>query len=71
MGVSSEVFEPRNRKQRRKLAKSFKAFKPKGRDAWRVMNRHMKVAQGQRDAKRRADQSIAEAAAEGDRDGRD
>ena len=30
-------YVPANRKERRKLAKSFKAFKPKGRDAWREL----------------------------------
>lgn len=37
--------QPRNRAERRRLAKAYKGFKPKSRMVWRTMNKHMKEAQ--------------------------
>lgn len=42
--------QPRNRAERRRLAKAYKAFKPKSRAVWRTMNKHMKEAQLRREA---------------------
>lgn len=64
-------YVPANRKERRKLAKSFKAFKPKNRDAWRIMNKHMKARHNTKVAEMAASQSIVDAIKEGDQDGRD
>lgn len=42
--------QPRNRAERRRLAKAYKGFKPKSRMVWRTMNKHMKEAQLRREA---------------------
>lgn len=42
--------QPRNRAERRRLAKAYKGFKPKSRKVWRTMNKHMKEAQLRREA---------------------
>lgn len=57
----SRRFVPQNRAQRRRLIKSFHGFKPKGRDAARTMNRHMKIAAEQQ----KAEQAVAAAVKDG------
>ena len=42
--------QPRNRAERRRLAKAYKGFKPKSRMVWRTMNKHMKEARLRREA---------------------
>lgn len=44
--------QPRNRAERRRLAKAYKAFKPKSRMVWRTMNKHMKEAQLRRETEK-------------------
>lgn len=57
----SSRFVPKNRAQRRKMIKAFKGFKPKGRDAARTMNRHMKINA----ARQKADADVLNAAKQG------
>lgn len=44
------LMQPRNRAERRRLAKAYKTFKPKSRKVWRTMNKHMKEVQLRREA---------------------